>query len=500
VVQRISRFTADGDLVVTGSETVLFETEPFTAQRELGGGLGFGSDGLLYIGIGQATAGSNAQVTNNHFGKILRMQPDGAIPADNPFFAINTGINRAVWALGLRNPFVIAFQPGTGRLFINDVGSDGTLAREEINEGIAGGNYGWPTCEGVCGLANPNLRNPLHHYTHEFGFNGITGGAFYNPGQALYPTQYIGKYFFGDLATATIRMFDPATTNVTAFASGLVGRLVSLKVGPDGALYYLVQSASALGGGMIGKIIPGAQTLFPLGANWKYLDTGITNISPAWIQPGFDDSAWSNGVAQFGYGDGGEATVIRGMRVPENTRIITTYFRKTFEVAEPDAFAGYVISLVRDDGAVVYLNGTEVFRSNLPTGTVTSGTLALVAVATIPGAADDESATFGAMVSPSRFVAGTNLLAVELHQQGAASTDLSFDLALHGLDPTPALAATALNGSIVLRYPEWAAAFILESTPVLPAVEWTAVTNQAVTADGFRRVTIDDASPQRCEA
>jgi glucose/arabinose dehydrogenase len=497
VVQRISRFTADGDSVAPGSERVLFETDPFTAQRELGGGLGFGSDGMLYIGIGQSAASANSQATNNHFGKILRIQPDGAIPADNPFFGINTGKNRAVWALGLRNPFVIAFQPGTGRLFINDVGSDGTIAREEINEGVAGANYGWPACEGACGIANPALRDPLHFYTHGFGFNGITGGAFYNPATRLYPAEYVGKYFFGDLATATIRMLDPATTNAVGFASGLVGRLVSLKVGSDGALYYLAQSASAFGGGLVGKIVPGAQTLFPLGASWKYLDSGITNIPAGWTQPGFDDSSWSNGIAQFGYGDGGETTLIRGTRIPEGTRIITTYFRKTFVLANPAAYASYVISLVRDDGAVVYLNGDEVFRSNLPTGIVTSVTLAPIAVATIAGAADDESATFGAMVSPARFVSGSNLLAVELHQQTAASTDLSFDLALHGLDPAPTLTASAFNDRIVLRYPSWAAAFVLESTPVLPAAGWFAVTNLAVDAGEFFEVTTDSANGQR---
>jgi glucose/arabinose dehydrogenase len=234
-VQRVSRFAANGDVAVPGSETLLFETDAFTADEELGGGLGFGADGMLYVGTGQSGATSNSQITNGHFGKILRLQPDGGIPSDNPFFSVNTGKNRAVWALGLRNPFVIAFQPGTGRLFINDVGSINTTAREEINDGVAAANYGWPTCEGNCVTPNPALRNPLHFFTHVNGFNGITGGAFYNPPASLYPTQYVGKYFYGDLATATIQVLDPATTNVAPFASRLVGRLVSLQVGPDGA-------------------------------------------------------------------------------------------------------------------------------------------------------------------------------------------------------------------------------------------------------------------------
>ena len=90
--------------------------------------------------------------STNRLGKILRINPDGSIPTDNPFFSTATGVNRAIWALGLRNPFTFAFQPGTGRIFINDVGQS---AWEEINDGVAGANYGWPECEG------PNVINSI---------------------------------------------------------------------------------------------------------------------------------------------------------------------------------------------------------------------------------------------------------------------------------------------------------------------------------------------------
>jgi len=494
-VQRISRFVANGDVVLAGSETVLIETDPFTADRELGGGLGFGQDGMLYVGTGQSGAQSNAQVTNSLFGKILRIQGDGTIPSDNPFFNLNSGKNRAVWALGLRNPFVIAFQPGTGRLFINDVGDFAPPApQEEINDGVPAANYGWPTCEGNCASPNPALRNPVYSFGHSSGFNAITGGTFYNPPAALYPTQYVGQYFFGDLATATIFLLDPATTNVSTFASRLVGRLVSLKVGPDGALYYLVQSTSgtASGGGLVGKIIPGAQTLFPLGSTWKYLDTGITNIPASWKQLGFDDSTWSNGVAQLGYGDGGETTLIRSAR-SNGTRIVTTYFRKSFVPTNTAFYSHFVVSLVRDDGAVVYLNGAEIFRSNMPTGSITSETLAPIAVAVpagTPPPSDDESATFGAIIDRSLLTTGTNLLAVELHQQAAASSDVSFDLAFYGLSSVPVLVANASGGNIVLQYPLWASGFILESSLTVPAASWNAVTNMPTDANGIRQVTV----------
>lgn len=487
-IQRVSRFTANGDVAVPGSETVLIETDPFTANEELGGGLDFGADGMLYIGMGRTGASANSQVTNSLYGKILRIQPDGTIPADNPFFGLNTGKNRAVWALGLRNPFVIAFQPGTSRLFINDVGSEMTAAREEINEGFPGANYGFGlgTCEGNC--SSNGVRNPIYFYPHTNNLNGITGGAFYNG--ALFPTQYVGKYFFGDLNTAVIYLLDPSTTNVTSFASRLVGRLVSLKAGPDGALYYLVQSVTgpANGGGMVGKIIPGAQTLFPLGGSWKYLDTGITNIPATWTQLGFDDSTWLNGLAQFGYGDGGETTVIRSAR-SNATRIVTTYFRKAFVPTNTAFYSHFVVSLVRDDGAIVYLNGSEVFRSNMPNGPVTSETLAPLAAASSMGA-DEESATFGVVIPRSLLLAETNLLAVELHQQAAASSDLSFDLAFHGLSLLPVLVANVSGGNIVLRYPLWASSYTLESAAAVPAASWNAVTNAPTDANGIREVTV----------
>jgi glucose/arabinose dehydrogenase len=493
VVQRVSRFTANGDVVAAGSELLLIETDPFSDDQEVGGGLGVGADGMLYVGIGQCGLQGSVQTTNNLWGKILRIQRDGAIPSDNPFFNQNTGKNRAVWALGLRNPFVIALQPGTGRLFINDVGTFMTTAREEINEGVAGANYGWPTCEGACGVAA--FRNPTYAYPHTNNLNAITGGTFYNG--ALFPTQYVGKYFFGDLNTAVLYLLDPSTTNVTPFASRLVGRLVSLKVGPDGALYYLVQSVTGAGtgGGMVGKIIPGAQTLFSLGATWKYLDTGITNIPVTWTQLGFDDSTWSNGLAQFGYGDGGETTLIRSTR-SNATRIVTTYFRKAFVPTNTAFYSHFVVSLVRDDGAIVYLNGSEIFRSNMPIGPVTSETLAPLAAASSMGA-DEESATFGVVVPRSLLATGTNLLAVELHQQAAASSDVSFDLAFSGLSSVPVLVANVSGGNIVLQYPSWAPTFTLESSAAVPSPIWNTVTNAPMDNGGILEVTIANDGTQQ---
>ena len=110
--------------------------------------------------LGEQTAGMPAQAMTTLQGKLLRLNPDGSIPDDNPFYHTARGKYRAIWALGLRNPFTFAVQPGTGRILINDVGQ-GTW--EEVNEGVAGANYGWPMTEGP--TSDPRFRGPIHHYS-----------------------------------------------------------------------------------------------------------------------------------------------------------------------------------------------------------------------------------------------------------------------------------------------------------------------------------------------
>ena len=168
-------------------------------------------------------------------------------------------------------------------------------------------------------------------------------------------------------------------------------------------------------------------TLVPTGAVWKYLDNG-SDQGTAWRASGFNDSTWPSGPAQLGYGDGDEATTV-GFGPDSNNKFITTYFRRAFSVTNASAFNGVTLRLMRDDGAVVYLNGVEVWRTNMPTGTIGFSTLAPVAIA---GA--DESTFVQTTLNPSLLVSGTNVLAVELHQSGGTSSDISFDLQLIGSD------------------------------------------------------------------
>jgi glucose/arabinose dehydrogenase len=238
---RVSRFTAAGDTAVPGSEAIILELDNLSsATNHNGGAIHFGADGKLYIGVGENANSANSQTLSNLLGKMLRINADGTIPTDNPFYNIATGNNRAIWALGLRNPFTFAFQPGTTRLFINDVGQS---TWEEINDGIAGSNYGWPTTEGP--TSNPAFRSPIYYYGHGATNTtgcAIVGGAFYNPPVLQFPSSYLGKYFFADLCSGWIRVFDPTAGTATGFATG-ISSPVDLHVGPDGALYYLAQGS-----------------------------------------------------------------------------------------------------------------------------------------------------------------------------------------------------------------------------------------------------------------
>ena len=147
--------------------------------------------------------------------------------------------------MGLRNPFTFAFQRGRGRMFINDVGE---TKWEEINDGIAGSNYGWNTCEGVCSPPNANFRDPLFQYGHGSTATtgcAIVGGGFYNPTTVQFPASYVGKYFFADLCTGWMRLFDPSNNTATGFATG-ISTPVDIKIANDGSLYYLAIGSAAL--------------------------------------------------------------------------------------------------------------------------------------------------------------------------------------------------------------------------------------------------------------
>ncbi len=162
------------------------------------------------------------------------------------------------------------------------------------------------------------------------------------------------------------------------------------------------------------------------GDEWSYLDDG-SDQGTGWTVTDFPDQSWNTGTAKLGYGDGNEQTVVSYGADPDN-RHITTYFRKTFDVENRDEVSLLELKLLRDDGAVVYLNGKEAARSNMTSRAVNYQTTSLQSVS---GA--DESAYFKYSIDPEFLVNGKNTLAVEVHQASASSTDLGFDLELTGI-------------------------------------------------------------------
>lgn len=235
---QIVRFTANGDVADLSSETLIFQLDELDAFIHNGGAMHFGADGKLYVAVGENGQTTRAQSLDSLFGKILRINSDGTIPPDNPFFKVTIGNRGAIWALGLRNPFTFAFQPGTARMFINDVGEN---AWEEIDEGTAGANFGWPQAEGP--TANPTFVNPFFYYSHAnapISGCAITGGAFYSPQIVQFPSDYQGKYFFADFCAGWIKSLDLVERRADDFAIG-ISFPVDLEVGPDGSLYYLAR-------------------------------------------------------------------------------------------------------------------------------------------------------------------------------------------------------------------------------------------------------------------
>ena len=161
--------------------------------------------------------------------------------------------------------------------------------------------------------------------------------------------------------------------------------------------------------------------LVTAGSTWRYLDTG-TNLATAWHAGDFDDSAWKSGEGQFGYGDADEQTVV-SYGPNANSKYITTYFRKHFVVDNPTNISRLELKTVFDDGAAVFLNGTQIALLNL------TNSAAFNALATNTQNAL-EATWFTFAVDPTLLVDGTNILAVEIHQASANSDDLSFDAQL----------------------------------------------------------------------
>jgi hypothetical protein len=268
----------------------------------------------------------------------------------------------------------------------------------------------------------------------------------------------------GTLASGTLT-FTPGET---------VKRIVLPPASVAGIDLVRVQLSQPTGGELTGPArfylasAPQPTKLVPFGSEWRYLDDG-SNQGTAWRAPAFNDSGWSNGLAQLGFGDQDEQKPIR----PTNQlgAIATYYFRKTISVPNPAQYGSFGLQLLRDDAGIVYFNGREVLRSpNMPPGEVPYN---MFTGGTAPPDNTIDSATLDN--TGNVLNAGTNVIAVEIHQQSAGSSDASFDLDLGG-NPLTTLRAARFDDELVFSWSE--PALHLEWSDSLPGA-WTPLTDAA---------------------
>jgi hypothetical protein len=212
---------------------------------------------------------------------------------------------------------------------------------------------------------------------------------------------------------------------------------------------YLLTAAATDSSGLTSTSAPVSVRIPPRliasGSTWRYLDTGM-DPGPAWTTAGFNDTSWLVGLAELGFGDGDEATVISRTNNVGGTNI-TFYFRQAFNVSDRSSISNLIVRVRRDDGCAAYLNGIEIFRDNLPAGAVTATTLATTAI--------DDPRFHSARVNPSLLLAGPNIVAIEVHQAAITSSDIGMDLELlPNIPPSPpTLAITSPTNNTRLLEP-----------------------------------------------
>lgn len=371
---------------------------------------------------------------------------------------------------------VFAPQETTKRLFLTaGSASSYPLIRLTVGDPTNAALVGWTTIS----FTNPPLAMYLGVATNQLALDQFASGV---------PVALSGPAPLGASVAFAVEGNGGARTNgLLTFAMGqIVATLVTPTIDPAAHDLIRVRFSHPSGVPWTGptevwyvRTLPApSPILVASNSAWKYLDTG-GNAGTAWRHLAYDDSSWSNGVAQLGFGDGDERTVIR--RVGTNGQnTITFYFRQKFVVENPAIFTNLALWLLRDDGGVVYLNGTEVYRSPTmpqPPTPITYLTLATnLSVANAP----PDNTVDQANVSPALLVAGTNLVAVEIHQHRADSSDVSFDFALTG-QPTPQPPARVYFGrfgdELALGWSQ--ATYVLERATNLANPQWTVVTNRS---------------------
>jgi hypothetical protein len=266
---------------------------------------------------------------------------------------------------------------------------------------------------------------------------------------------------------------------------------------PGGTYYYVVRASNSSGTGTnspeaSATVIGITPTLISAGAIWRYFDN-TNELGESWRSNSFPDLNWSNGPARLGFGNDGEVTKVA------SNRQWTTYFRRPFYIPDPGLVTTLDARLTRDDAAVIYLNGAEVWRdTNMPPSVITNQTPAL---SSLGGTNETNWLTLNLQPSTLDLLApGWNLLAAEVHQQNLNSSDIGFDFQLTArvvLESRPVLNAVPSSSTIAISWPEVASYFTLYSATNLTAgATWTVLTNAPVLSNGAWGISVP-ANPSR---
>jgi len=241
----VVRVIANGNFAIPGSEEVIFRIDELNGSIHMAGDMHFGPDGKLYVSIGDGTNGVAPNQYDSLLGKMIRIDDDGHIPHDNPFYNTTEGNNRAIWALGLRNSFSTDIHPETGQLLACDVGAEDF---EEVNDIRKGKYYGWAELEGdkTNQVLPSNYEDPFYAYPHSEGC-AIIGATFYAPLNKTFPERYHDKFFFGDYCKGYIKVLNPVTGVVEETFATEVDRPICFRVSENGDMYYIERSG--IGGG-----------------------------------------------------------------------------------------------------------------------------------------------------------------------------------------------------------------------------------------------------------
>lgn len=299
---RLSRITVTGDVADPASEVVLMESNQDGNIYHHGGEVRFGPDGKIYWAMGMNTYNPNSQNLSNIHGKILRLNPDGSAPADNPFVNTPNAIGQ-IWAYGLRNPFRFAFTPND-KLMTGDVGGD---AWEELNIVTRGGNYGWPAVEGVC--AGCPYINPVYTYAHTpppAKAGSITAVMAYSGN--TFPVAYQNKIFIADYTLGFIKYLTFDSSFSTYIREDTfdddAGTVVQLDQGPDGNMYQMNIYPGALY-----KISPSGGNRAPNAAITATPTNGMAPLAVTFSSTSSSDPDGDQLTYSWDFGDGTTSTV-----------------------------------------------------------------------------------------------------------------------------------------------------------------------------------------------